>query len=178
MAAAGVACLHGSWQDRIAARWYPVPIGWALLLASAWAWALASGAEFGISVALLLPTVLAWLTIARNAQLRSSKPRSNRMRRPVKADSESKTVTEARTALAHLRLFLVSVPLAGVASTYVTIALCSLLPMAQGDQLVLALLVVPFAWGAAAYWALADSNWLRPALTILASGIVAALVHL
>jgi hypothetical protein len=179
VAAAGVACLYGSWQDRIAARWRPVAVGWALLLASTWAWTHATGAEFGISLTLLLPTVLAWVLIARNAEVRSPKATSRRPRRKADADLEPKAAADRRTLLAHLRLFIVSVPLAAIAATYVTIALCSLLPLTQVNQLVLALFVIPLVWGSAAYWAVADSRWLRPSLAMLVGGgIAAVLVHL
>ena len=179
VAAAGVACLYGSWQDRIASRWRPAAVGWALLLASTWAWMRATGAEFGISLTLLLPTVLAWLIIARNAEVRSPKARSNRTRRKVDTDVEPRAAADRRTLIAHLRLFIVSVPLAAIASTYVTIAFCSLLPLTQVNQLVLAVFVVPLVWGSAAYWAVADSRWLRPFLTmLLGGGMAAVLVHL
>ncbi|HKE92776.1 MAG TPA: hypothetical protein VKB34_00605, partial [Povalibacter sp.] len=71
----GVACLYGSWRDWIASHRWPVAIGWALLTASIWLWSRAAGAEFGTTLAIFVPALLAWVFVLHNIELRQQRHR-------------------------------------------------------------------------------------------------------
>lgn len=158
-AAAGLGLLYGAWQRRVPRRWRPVPVGWALLLVSAWFWVNGTGAEFGVSLLLLATSVVAWGFVIANRQYRERRPR---------ADSTApKAPADARSLAAHVLLFLLTVPLAAVTATLVAVALSLALPWSRVDAMVTVLVLIPILWGCAAYWVVADSRPLRPAAAML-----------
>lgn len=171
LALAGVFCLFGSWKDWLAARLRPVAIGWALLAVSLYFWSQASGAEFGITVALIVPGVIAWACVTYNAELRQQR---NRTRNAKQQDPDQLPPAAARSWPRHVLLFAITVPVAAIASLMVSIAVSMLMPWTDLSEMLLATILLPIVWGCAAYWAVADGKLLRPASCILVGGAVAA----
>lgn len=170
-ASAGLALLFGSWRGRIGSRWLPVPVGWLLLLLSAWFWVAGAGVEFGVSLALLVPSGVAWLFVAGNWQRRT--------RRKRRDAGPPKPVADRRSLSRHALLFLLVVPLAAVASTLLAVALSLALPTAEINAMVTVLAVMPVLWGCAAYWALADTHIARPAVAmVLVAAMSAAAIYI
>jgi hypothetical protein len=169
-ALAGLALLFGSWDGRIAARWLPVPAGWALLVLSGGFWVAGTGTEFGISLALLATSAVAWLFVVANRQQRRRRDRGEA--------SPPKPVAQRRTLAHHAILFLLVVPLAAVASTLVSVALSMAMPLSTIDAMVTVLVIMPILWGCAAYWTVADSRTVRPAAAmVLSAAVSAALIY-
>ncbi|HKE93928.1 MAG TPA: hypothetical protein VKB34_06460, partial [Povalibacter sp.] len=92
---------------------------------------------------------------------------------------EESAPTAPRSLLRHAGLLLVSVPLSAVAAALVSIAVAKWTPWTDLGEMVLAMILMPILWGCAAYWAIADSKMLRPAVSIAASALLsAALLYL
>lgn len=164
---AGIAGLFYSWRAR-----QPKPrglrtLGWALLLASIALWVLAQPVEFGVTFALLVPALLAWSLILLQAKRRLPGPDTELEQRGFRWPS-------AAALGRQLLVLLISVPLAAVASTLVSIAVTDWLPWQKVNSLVLGVLFAPVLWGAASYWACADSKRWRPALGLMVAGLLAA----
>lgn len=168
VALAGLGCLFGAWQRRIPARWRPVLVGWTLLALSGWFWVVGIGAEFGVSLVLLVTSLVAWIYVVANRQRRER-------RTPADAGAP-KPVAEPRRLVDHVVLFVLVVPLAAVASALVSVALSLALPVSEIDAMVTVLVVMPVLWGCAAYWAVADSRVLRPAAAMVLGAAVSAAV--
>lgn len=166
---AGLACLFGSWQGRIPRRLRPRPLGWGLLVVSAWLCCRALGVEFGVSLALFAVSLIAWLFVAFNLEHRRL-----RARREQRAPAAPDTAQTSTPWAAHAGLFVVAVPLAAVAATLLAVALSMMLPWQKVNATLLVVVLVPVLWGAAAYWACADARPLRPTLALLACTVVFA----
>jgi len=166
----GLGLIFASWR-----RWVPVALnaasaaaGWLVLLLSGWLWIVSTGAEFGVLLAFLVPSLLAWMLVLVNRQ--------HRQRRDRAEPPALKPNAGERSWVRHLVLFVVVVPLAAVASALVTVALSLLLPWREVDAMVMVLVIMPILWGSAAYWACADSRLVRPAAALLAGSLVSAAV--
>ena len=167
---AGVGCLYGSWRDLLSASLRPAWVGWLLLVAAGYFAVRASGAEFGSTFIFLAPALVAWLLVAANTELREAKAR----KRKNAERAEPTAAVGGRTLTRHLLLFVITVPLSAVAATLFSVALARTLPWSDLSEMAFALTIMPFAWGCAAYWAVADSKLARPALSILALGLLGA----
>jgi hypothetical protein len=141
-----------------------------LLIAAGYFAVRASGAEFGGTFIFLAPALVAWLLVAANTELREAKTRKRK-----NADrAEPTAVVGGRTLARHLLLFAITVPLSAVAATLFSVALARTLPWSDLSEMALTLMLMPFLWGCAAYWAIADSKLARPALSIIALGLIGA----
>jgi hypothetical protein len=165
---AGVACLFGAWCKRIAEAWRPVPAGWGLLLASGWFWIAGTGAEFGVTLTLLVASVLAWVFVAAN--------RSRRPRRGHGAAGPPKPNADPQSWPRHALLLLLAVPVAAVASALLAVAVSMALPIPVVDAMVTVIVLVPLLWGCAACWVCAESRLIRPAAAMLLSAVLGAAV--
>lgn len=170
---AGVSLLFGSWDERIARRFRPAMLGWALLIVSIYWWSRASGAEFGTTIAMLVPAVIAWLYMARNAEVREVSERQRTRRAARDVPEQEKELAGPRSLPRHVLLFFLTVPLAAMASAMVSIAIGTMLPWSDVNEMVLSLAVMPILWGCAAYWMLADSKLARPVLCVSVAGLLA-----
>lgn len=167
LGASGVTGLYCSWRRfALSGRWV-VAASWLLIAASLWAWSVAAGAEFGISFGLLALSLFGGLLVLVNFEVRERK-----QARPTPTQA---VAVDPRSWGRHLLLFVVSIPLAGVAAIFCTVLLCSLLPWATADEAVLAVFLVPVVWGLAAYWACADPRPLRPAAALLLAALAPGL---
>ena len=168
--AAGVGSLYASWRQYWPRR-LALPAGWLLLGLSSIFWLRAAGAEFGTVYALLCTGCCAWLAVALNYETRRRWPRQARPRLqqvlPVLPDSHG--------LWRHLALFLGVVPLAGYATILLSVTLAHLLPWADADALVAGILLMPVLWGLASFWLCADSQPLRPALTLVACALLCSM---
>tara|TARA_Y100001933_G_scaffold221828_1_gene231955 strand:+ start:4861 stop:5403 length:543 start_codon:yes stop_codon:yes gene_type:complete len=165
-ATAGVALLHGAWRRRLPRAWLPVPAGWTLLGASAWFWVAGAGAEFGVTLALLATSLVAWLFVWQDRQRRERRGRQ---------DTAPK-VADGRSLAEHALLFVLVVPLAAVASALVSTALSLALPVSEVNAMVIVLAVMPVLWGAAAWWSVADPRPLRPAAALTIGALAGAVI--
>jgi hypothetical protein len=171
LSVAGVACLFGSWNGATTRKAWINGLGWMLLTISVIAWSIASGAEFGTTLALSVPGVIAWIFALQSAELREQRVRT---RKPlVKAEPAAK-ITDARSWLRHFWFFVLTVPLSGAASALVSVALCQWLPWSDTNEMVLAIFLMPLLWGCAAYWIVADPKLSRPTMTLIAAGAIGA----
>jgi hypothetical protein len=165
---AGVGCLFGSWKDRLPAQLRPALLGWLLLIGSGCFAVQAGGAEFGTTLIFTAPALVAWLLVAINLELRQAKVRKRKLAdkvEPIETDG-------SRTLSRHILLFVITVPLSAVAATFFSVALARALPFSYVSHIAFAILLMPFLWGCAAYWALADSKLARPVTTIVVLGLI------
>jgi len=167
LGASGVAGLYSCWRKMPLSGPLVVALSWLLVAASLWAWSQASGVEFGVSYALMGFSLVAWLVLLFNYEVRESKQARS-------APSASVTV-DSRSWGRHALLFVMTLPLAGAASIFSCVWLCSFLPGHTTDKMVLAVFLVPVVWGLAAYWAGADPRPARPALALLLAIAIPAL---
>lgn len=170
--AGGLFCLYLGWRDASAWARPAAFAGWVLLLLSGWAWSLAMGSEFGLSLLFLISGAGAWLLViwhyARLEQAQGHRRAGKRS--PVSAAGSAALSLPGLAVFARqLKRFLIAVPLAGVASALVVTAAVQFLPWQQGDRLVFTLYSVPLVWGAASWWACAaPRSWLPAAVFVLA----------
>lgn len=169
---AGIFCLYQSWQQRSwtqgtsGKRWL-VPVGWLLLVVATTLWIPAQGAEFGIAYGLMSVSVIAWLVVFINFEIRQQKTRDKL--------AGQLTAPDAKALWRHFLLFVTAVPLSGAAAMLVSVALTLLVPWRAVNEMVLAVYLMPVLWGLASYWACADEKILRPALGLLACGTLSAI---
>lgn len=167
----GVSLLFASWDERIARRFWPTTIAWTLLVVSVYLWSRAGGAEFGTTLAILAPALVAWLYAIRNAEVRQRNDRQRTQRSRSDAPVQEKEAAGPRSLPRHLLLFFLTVPLCAAAAAMVSVAVGTMLPWSQVNEMVLSLAIMPILWGCAAYWILADRKLLRPVLSISAAGL-------
>lgn len=165
---AGVGCLYGSWKDRLPAQLRPTLLGWLLLIVSGYFAIRASGAEFGTTLIFTAPALIAWLLVATNLELRQAKVRKRKVAEKV----EPVQVDGSRPLSRHLLLFVLTVPVSAAAAIFFSVALARVLPLSYLSHIAFAVLFMPFLWGCAAYWVIADSKLARPAITIVALGLI------
>lgn len=168
LGAAGVAGLYSSWRKFPLSGPLVVGLSWGLLAISLWAWCRSAGVEFGTSYAFLALSLLGGVAVLLNFEMRQRKQSRVYETRAV--------VVDPRSWWRHITLFLLAVPVAGVAAVFATVWLCSLLPWQAPNEMALAVLLAPALWGLAAYWICADSRPFRPALVMLALIAVPALI--
>ncbi len=174
LAGAGVSCLYASWKNLFSGNRWLVPAGWFVLLVATAFWVMASGAEFGISVSLLVIPLIAWGVMLLKADIRPQ-----RAQRPQEEwDLGRASLPDMNALLRHGGLFLASVLLAGAAAILTSVALVMLLPWTKVNAMVTAVILVPVLWGLASYWVCADTNRYRPVLWLaLASGLSALFIY-
>lgn len=165
---AGVGCLYGSWKDRLPAQLRPTLLGWLLLIVAGVFAIRASGAEFGTTLIFTAPALVAWLLVASNLELRQAKARKRKIPEKVEPVDTSGTRTLSR----HLLLFVLTVPVSAAVAIFFSVALARILPFSYLSHIAFAVLFMPFLWGCAAYWVLADSKLARPAITIVVLGLI------
>lgn len=164
---AGIASLFYSWRARLPKPLAIRTLGWLLLCLSLAVWVWAQPVEFGVTFALFAPALLAWGLIYVAARHRHPS-------RDTKLEQRGFQWPKPDAFGYQLLMFVVSVPLAAVASALVTITVTSWLPWEPVNYLVLGVLIAPVVWGAASYWVCADPKLWRPTLTLLVAGLLAA----
>ncbi|HTF84987.1 MAG TPA: hypothetical protein VL987_10445, partial [Cellvibrio sp.] len=139
LAGAGVSCLYASWKNLFGGNRWLVPAGWFVLLVATAFWVMASGAEFGISVSLLVIPLIAWGVMLLKADIRPQ--------RAQEWDLGRASLPDMNALLRHGGLFLASVLLAGAAAILSSVALVMLLPWTKVNAMVTAVILVPVLWG-------------------------------
>lgn len=169
LGALAVVCLFCSWKG--ASKGWLMASGWLLSLLSLWAWVLASGAEFGVTLTFLVVPLIAWLIALFNADVRQQRTQTY---------SQGALATpRMQTLLYHFGLFVLAVPLAGAAAVFTTIAFTLSLPVAKVNAVITAVILIPILWGLASYWVCAARKPHRPAIWLLAlTGGCAGLIYL
>ena len=167
LACIGLAALFAAWRLK---RRTPLLTwaGWVLIGAGAAAWSRAQGAEFGISFTLITLALAAWAVTIGNQDSRRQKVKPQ-IRTPLQ------WANARQVGLQLWRVFTV-VLLSGLVSVALLVALAKLLPLSTVNAMVLAALVSPVVWGAAAYWLLADPRPLRPPVSLLVAGLVSGVI--
>ena len=165
---AGIAGLFYRWQMPSPKQRGLRRLGWALLIISAGLWIWAQPVEFGVTFALVVPALLAWLVIMVKApprrEARPSSPERLGFRWP------------APGALGkHIALFILTVPFAGLVGILLSFTFTDWLPWEAVNRLVMGVFLTPVIWGAASYWLTADTRLWRPLAALTLSGLLAAL---
>jgi hypothetical protein len=164
----GAALLYASWRGRLQPKRLAVTGGWLLIAVSVGFWIRAVGAEFGIAIAAMQLSIVAWTLVMANRHIRRS---IGRRQEPSGLD-----LPRFQSVVHHSGRFLLAVPLAAGSGTLLVLAAVALLPWSEVDRLALAVLLVPLIWGVLAYWACLERRLARPALGLLAGGALGALV--
>ena len=141
-----------------------------MLIAAGYFAILSSGAEFGTTLIFMAPALVAWLLVTFNLELRQAKVRKRKVAEKVDAVE----IDGSRTLSRHLLLFVIAVPLSAAAATFFSVALARALPFSYLSHIAFAVLLMPFLWGCAAYWVLADSKLARPVIAIVVLGLIGA----
>lgn len=156
---AGMLCLYGSWRG-----WWRRPLalscGWALLILSSWLWMAGQGVEFGIVYASLAISILAWLAVAANYEVR-------RRHKTAPQRVEALVLPQGRSLWRHLLLFVGVVPLAGSAAILGSVMLAHMTGWQPVNAMVSGILLMPVLWGLGAWWVCADARLQRPLLALL-----------
>lgn len=166
LTAGGVAVIHGVWRRRLPRRGM-LALGWLLLVLSAALWIYADGAEFGLVRALVVISLVAWGAVWINRRVRL--PRREEREQVLAAPKPG------RGLVRNTVLFVLSVPVAGAASALVSVLLGHWLSVEPANRAAVAIVLLPLLWGCALYWACADSKLSRPALGLVAGGVLSAL---
>ncbi|MCP5164869.1 MAG: hypothetical protein H6990_07400 [Pseudomonadales bacterium] len=154
----GVAGLYSSWRRLALAGPGVVAGSWLLIVLSGWIWCLGWGVEFGTVFACLALSVAGGVFLLLNYEVRERKS-------PRPADTQQ-LVINPRTWGRHALLSIIVFPVAGTLSVVGSILLAHEMPWIPVNQMVLAVLLIPVIWGAAAYWACADPLPGRPAIAL------------
>lgn len=169
LAALAVACLFWSWKG--SSKSWLMASGWVFASLSLWAWVMASGAEFGVTLAFLVLPVIAWAMMLFNADVRQQRLQAYRQ--------GALTAPRVQTLLYQVLLFILVVPVAGAAAVFTTTAFTLLLPVAKVNAVVTAVILIPIVWGLAAYWVCAARKLHGPAIWLLVlTGGCAGLLYL
>jgi hypothetical protein len=139
-----------------------------LIAVSAWLWVGLAGSEFGTVIAAMQLSLVAWMFVLSNRHIRRG---NGRQQEPVRVN-----LPRLRAILHHAGRFLLTVPLAACSATMLVLAMCTLLPWSDVNRLAFAVLAVPPAWGGLAYWACLHTRPLRPALGLVAGGVLGTAV--
>ena len=169
VAASGVAGLYMSWRRQAPGRLPVVAASWLLIGLSVWPWSLAWGVEFGIVYSCLALSLCAGLVLLLNYEVRE--------RKQIRSSETQLVTINPRSWVRHMLLLTTVLPVAGAATVFGVVLLASWLPWETVNAMVLAVFLVPFVWGGAAYWVCADPVPARPA-TFLLTVALALIVYL
>lgn len=170
--AVGVFILHRAWQRQIPKfRGAAISGAWLLVALSIYLWSLPHGAEFGVCYALITLALQSWGLIAFTRD-----SRRRRHREPAFKTKPLAMASGVRALPMQALLFVSAVPLAGLSAMLFTVVTTMLLPWDRVNLMALGIYAMPVVWGAAAYWAIADSKRWRPAATFILVSVIAALI--
>ena len=164
--AVAVGILYARWRKWTKFRGVLLVVAGALAAASLIFWIKVGGPEYGSAFALINSAIVAWFFVLTNAEVRQKKE--------LQQVHTAARVPSIRSVARHCAIFLVAVPLAGVASTLASIAISGLLPWNEIDRAAFPLFATPIVWGCVAFWVCADPKLWRPTLSLLACGGVSA----
>ncbi len=164
--ALAVGILYARWRKWTTFRGVLLVVAGALAVTSLIFWMKVSGPEFGAAFALINAAIAAWFFVLTNAEVRQKKE--------LQQILTAASIPSIRSIARHSAIFLVAVPLAGVASTLASIAISGLLPWNEIDRAVFPLITVPIVWGCVAFWVCADPKLWRPTLSLFTCGGVSA----
>src|SRR6185312_10228262 len=170
-AALGVGLLRASWLRRGGGRPWLSVAGWVAFVCGAGAWRGAGlGWDEAIALAMLAPSLMAYLVLARQAQWRPTAAGARRARRAAqtpgmtRAEMGLRAESDAGGALARgAARALLAGPVALGAALGLTGLLALRAPGTQADRVVAAGFMLPVAWAVGAIWATMDRKLTRVA---------------
>lgn len=170
--ALAIAILYCGWQRKIT-HFHGAAIcgAWLLVALAIYLWSVAHGPEFGVCYALITLALQSWALIAITRDTRT-----RAVRIPPLAPQPLAVINGLRAIPKQVLVLVTAVPLAGVCAMLFTVVTTSLLPWQKVNIVALGIYTMPVVWGAAAYWACADSKLWRPAITFITIGAIAALI--
>lgn len=168
LTAAGAALLFGSWRKRLRPGWAWNTAGWLAITGAFTVWSRAMGPEYGPAVAILVLPLAAWVIVGFNRRVRE--PRSERIQ------PASVSLPPLAAVLRHLGRFLLTVPVAAVASILLALVLAWALPWTDAGRLALVILAVPVIWGLFAWWITADRRAWRPGMVVAVTAVLCGLI--
>ncbi|MBC3766903.1 hypothetical protein [Neptunicella marina] len=145
----GVGCVFLSWKGQLKhplLKW----LGWMLTIVAAFSWMNVTSAEFSWAYATLAVSAAASVLVLSRLELKKA---SN-----SKAKIEDKPGYQLRNLVPNLWLFIVAVPVAGIAALTVTPWVLSLFPLTSGNASVLGIYLLPVVWGGFSYWGCASQR--------------------
>lgn len=169
MTLAGAGLLYAAWLGRMWNGAVAVAGGWLILLMALAPWVQALGVEFGVVVGLLAPSLAAWVWVTWQGRQRGEPARSDQ--RPWQTGRWPGAGAAGRQVVR----FMVVVPAAGLAATWITITMGSLLPWSEMSRLAAIVILMPVVWGLLAAWLVSATRWQRPVLFTAAAGAASAL---
>ncbi|PCJ23367.1 MAG: hypothetical protein COA96_11970 [SAR86 cluster bacterium] len=159
---ASVIVIYWSW--RRPGRTVIALIGWLLALASVIIWIRALGPEFGVTYSTIVFVCLIWLGVILNRLSSQSKEKMQNADQTPLRPYQALTLPTLSSQLKHGSLFLLSVPLSGLLTMMLSVALVLYLPWTMLHKVTAAIFLYPVLWGALSAWICAQKNPLRPAL--------------
>ena len=164
-AAVAIWLLKRAWGDRTSRRPWFIAGGWAAVAVVLIVPSLLLGGAQGPFIASTLVSVAAFVVVARNIQFREARSRGDKSLAPEPSDRPSRAWRGwLRAALAG--------PIGMVAAMGVAIAYVTLVPGLPQDRIVVGGLMIPFLWGGAMAWTLADDKILRATAVLVGVSIV------
>lgn len=164
-AAAGTRLLRQSWSSKA-----PLPAqkhgGWALIVAALIIPTFFVGTARGFFVALALVSTVALCVVASGYTRRTARIRV--ARDSLAPEPSERPTTKWREALR----WALAGPIGMIAAMAVGIAYSALIPGEPQTRLVIGGLIVPFAWGGAMAWTLADDRILRATAVLVGVAVI------
>ncbi|WP_218352889.1 hypothetical protein [Alteromonas lipotrueiana] len=171
VACMGIGLLLAGWQGRLPRFHHSYkPVGWACIAATPWLWHFTYGWRFAIAFAVLTVMSIALLVIYWQREVRPPAAIKPSARQPVKLK------LAVPGALWQLWRAGIALPLAGITSMLLTVAVTRYLPWSSVNIIALGVYTMPFVWGGLAYWSLADRRTWRPPVALLTLGALAYLL--
>lgn len=163
LSAVGLASLYLSWRrpKAVYKKWLTAA-SWLLILLSGLLWLQAQGGEFGAVYAFTVPSLLVFICIVYNVELRQAASS------PAKAGKLAEKPGGVGLKR-HLVLFLLTLPIGFCVSTSITLFIINWLPWAEVNRLAFAVVALPLIWSALAYWFVASKKFTRPVIAIVIS---------
>ncbi len=165
---ASVVAIFLSWQRRNMP--FVALSGWMLAGLSLVLWSWALGPEFGVTYATIVFVMLVWVRVGMGMD--SPKRSGDVAERPYRA----LTLAPAPVLLKHSGIFLLSVPVTGVLTLMLSVALVLHLPWTLLTRGAVAIFLYPVLWGALSAWICTQEKLLKPVLVSLALFLASSLL--
>lgn len=168
-AALGVGLLRTAWARNRSGRALTVA-GWLLLLSGAGLWQYSGlGWDKASAFAALVPSLIAFGLLARQAEWRGGPTKVRRKRQPPRSEPGPRNSFGRGAAR-----FILAGPMALAAASALAAAVALRMPWPEADRLVTAGLLLPIAWATGAVWATMEESLIRVAVVLSAATVALA----
>lgn len=158
------------WQKK-GSSWLALRLtGWGALLTCAAVWSSSVGPEFGIAFSFLTFSVSAWAMVGLNSQFRARKLERKKMENKVNKKLE---IRDYKIAY-KIGIFFTAGPLTIICTAFLSITLCSFLPLEKGNIMVTTALLYPVVFAIASYIICMNRRPLRDGIFMASSASLSA----